>query len=340
MRDEIITHGHSFIWDMEIDSYKNVYLDDFYNDTIIDFEYLYCDEMYPSLSGLQRYKDRSWQISVPIKDIIQSTFLEQACIELSSHWNYLLNYCISDTKAWGHEVTLLIDRNMSIYDAFHYAMEKRDFIIEYAASIKNHLLSSITKQNITDKQPIYFRAMKKVELELSNFSTDDICNKGKIIEICSRVKEIDSIQEKVYRKGICQLDIFEKFDDIAGVRCTCEFLSDVYDVLSYIQQNPLFCVHTIEDKIETPTKAGYRGLHIIVTTDVYYHGNLHKDIKVEIQLRTAFQNAWSMKTHQLTYKHENDIPEEISSAMKAMSDALKNADDVAQKIKDILRSDK
>ena len=55
-------------------------------------------------------------------------------------------------------------------------------------------------------------------------------------------------------------------------------------------------------------------------------------------MRTAFQNAWSMKTHQLTYKRESAIPEEISVAMKEMSDALKNADDVAQRIKGKLRN--
>ena len=30
--DEVIKHGKSFIWDLEIDSYKDVYLEDFYQD--------------------------------------------------------------------------------------------------------------------------------------------------------------------------------------------------------------------------------------------------------------------------------------------------------------------
>ena len=29
MRGEIIKHGRSYIWDMEIDSYKDVFLNDF-----------------------------------------------------------------------------------------------------------------------------------------------------------------------------------------------------------------------------------------------------------------------------------------------------------------------
>lgn len=67
----------------------------------------------------------------------------------------------------------------------------------------------MVKQKIVEQLPIYLRAMKKVELELSNFATDDIGNKHKIIEICSRVKEISSIEEKVYRKSICQFDVLK-----------------------------------------------------------------------------------------------------------------------------------
>ena len=226
---------------------------------------------------------------------------------------------------------------MSIYDALHYAYAKRDDVLDYATALKSKTLSVLMRQRVESKTPIYSRAMKKVELELSNFITDQKTNSKKIIEISSRVKTLGSIQEKVYRKGICQFELFDNFDDIAGVRCTCEFLSDVYDVVEYVKQNPLFKIISVEDKIAAPSPSGYRGIHIIVATDVYFQGSLHKDVKVEIQLRTAFQNAWSMKTHQLTYKREADIPDDISDTMCMMSDALNEADKAAQRIKDSLR---
>ncbi|WP_368042753.1 GTP pyrophosphokinase family protein, partial [uncultured Ruminococcus sp.] len=218
----------------------------------------------------------------------------------------------------------------------YYAISKMDAVIDYTLSLRENRLSNKLRLIVDNKLPVYHRAMKKVELELSNFTTDDSSNIHKIIEISSRVKTIDSIQEKVYRKNICQFELFERFDDIAGVRCTCEFLNDVYDVLEYIKQNPLFNVQSIEDKIINPSQAGYRGIHIIVTTDVYYKGSVYNNIKVEIQLRTAFQNAWSMKTHQLTYKQKS-IPVDISETMKMMSDALNEADNAAQKIRNSLR---
>ena len=301
MIDDVIKHGRNYIWDMEIDTYKDVFLHDFYDDTIVDFEYLHCDEMYTDMHGLKRKDHSTWEISIPIKCFENTEKLEIACQEMSIHCDFFISYSISKQEYDNSEIIILIDKDMSIYDAF------------------------------------YYRAMKKVELELSNFTTDDSANIHKIIEICSRVKDVNSIQEKVYRKGICQFELFERFDDIAGVRCTCEFLSDVYDVLEYIKQNPLFNVKSIEDKIINPTQAGYRGIHIIVTTNIYYQSSVYNDIKVEIQLRTAFQNAWSMKTHQLTYKQKS-IRDDISETMKMMSDALKEADDAAQKIKSLLQN--
>lgn len=335
--EEIIKHGRSFIWNLEIDSYKDVYIDDFYQDTIIDFEYLHCEEMYTGINNLRRYENSTWIISVPIRCDIDKTLLKNACKELSLNSDFLVSYYISDEQYYDSEITVLINNNMSIFDAFNYAITKRDIVIDYTCSLENKTLSKLVRQQVANKLPIYSRAMKKVELELSNFTTDVKINANKIIEISSRVKTPNSIQEKVYRKSISQFEIFEKFDDIAGVRCTCEFLSDVYDVLEYIKQNPLIKVLFIDDKIETPSESGYRGIHIIVSTDVYFQGTLYENIKVEIQLRTAFQNAWSMKTHQLTYKRETDISDDISKTMRMMSDSLKEADEAAQQIKETLR---
>lgn len=336
MINDVIKHGHSYIWDMEIDSYKDFFLHDFYDDTTINFEYLHCEEMYIDMHGLKRRDNSTWEITIPIKCFDEIQEFETACREMSKHCDFLISYSISKQKFVDPTITILIDKDMSIYEAFYYAISKMDAVIDYTLSLRENRLSNKLRLIVDNKLPVYHRAMKKVELELSNFTTDDSSNIHKIIEISSRVKTIDSIQEKVYRKNICQFELFERFDDIAGVRCTCEFLNDVYDVLEYIKQNPLFNVQSIEDKIINPSQAGYRGIHIIVTTDVYYKGSVYNNIKVEIQLRTAFQNAWSMKTHQLTYKQKS-IPVDISETMKMMSDALNEADNAAQKIRNSLR---
>jgi len=330
-----IEHGRNYILDMEIDDYRNIYLSELFEDTIVDFEYVYFEESQIDLHDLRQIENSAWKVVVPIKCGVNKQLFATACKEISTHNKFLIDYAISSEKYSYPEITVMIDRDMSIAEAYDYAIDKRDMVINYISSLENSRLSGMIKEMIIAKLPVYFRAMKKVELELSNFITDEEKNSKKIIEICSRVKTIESIQEKVYRKSICQFDVFERFDDIAGVRCTCEFLSDVYDVLEYIQKNPLFHVCSVEDKILYPSREGYRGIHVIVTTDVFYHGSVYENVKVEMQLRTAFQNAWSMKTHQLTYKQES-ISDEMTKAMREMSDALKAADEVAQNIKNAL----
>lgn len=84
----------------------------------------------------------------------------------------------------------------------------------------------------------------------------------------------------------------------------------------------------VDDKIENSTVQGYRGIHVIVVVSVFFQEILYENIKVEIQLRTAFQNAWSMKTHELTYKKENSDIEEIQSTMRELSEVLYEADKI------------
>ena len=63
-------------------------------------------------------------------------------------------------------------------------------------------------------------------------------------------------------------------------------------------------------------------------------------MKVEIQLRTSFQNGWAMKTHELTYKQKSDLSKEISNQMKILSDSLYEADSKAQKLRNMIIENK
>lgn len=193
-----------------------------------------------------------------------------------------------------------------------------------------------TKDKIGKILPVYERAKNFIILELKSFSNEVDAAQCRVIDIDGRIKSIDSIEEKVYRKGILSSQIFERFDDIAGVRVVCEYISDVYYLLEYIKDNPLIRVIEIDDKIDKPTQEGYRGIHVIVEVDVYYNKQLSKDVKVEIQLRTSFQNGWAMKTHELTYKRKGDLTKEISDQMKILSNSLYEADLKAQELRNMV----
>lgn len=320
-----IEHGDNYIWNMELSPYDGPKLSDMFWDSHIIIEENQGGELYPQ-TFISRVQEQEWIIVHNIycrrEDVTEEA---RSILNRIHEIDPMYDDICTDDMGGITGIKLHINKDMEIGQVYQSVSIAGDFILDLIDSIRLNKISRISRSYIYRKMPIYFRAMKQVKLELENYVSDNEANKDKICDICGRVKNIDSICEKIKRKGIKQFDVFEKFDDIAGTRCTCEYLDDVYDMLEYIKNNPLFNVIKIEDKIEKPSEEGYRGIHIIVYTSVYYNGNL-EEAKVEIQLRTAFQNAWSMKTHSLTYKQDMSKLGEISDTMRRLSDLLYDAD--------------
>lgn len=265
-------------------------------------------------------------------DIPQSVY-EQMSLEMNSSEDYEIEIPNSN-----YRIIIRKDEEFKILSVL-WNKVREDFF-EYFSAVTGKNLVKKTKKRISQILPVYERAKNVIILELESFSKEIESSQCGIIDICGRVKNIDSIEEKVYRKGILSSQIYERFDDIAGVRVVCEYISDVYYLLGYIKENPLIRVIEIDDKIEKPTQEGYRGIHVIVEVDVYYSKQLYRDVKVEIQLRTSFQNGWAMKTHELTYKQKSDLSKEISNQMKILSDSLYEADSKAQKLRNMIIENK
>lgn len=327
-----LEHGTITIWDMEIYEYDNVLLSEMHEDTVIEIVKQYgSEDLFPHLH-IRKVGPSKWISTVdrPLveleKDIIENEFREIK----EKHKQYV-ELSASDEII----ISVMLDSDMDIHQAVDATEICADWIYDDLESVKRNTISRLAKSYIASRLPVYHRAMEKVKLELTNYITDEEANCKKIVDICGRVKTSDSIYEKIKRKGIGQYEVFNKFDDIAGVRCTCEYLDDVYDVLEYIKKNPLFDVVEVDDKIDNPTQEGYRGIHVIVTTQVYYQENVYNNVKVEIQIRTAFQNAWSMKTHQLTYKKDSIDSQEVKNVLRKLSDVLNEADKTALEMKKI-----
>jgi len=320
---------------MEIDEYDNIYLSEMFEDTIIEVEKQFgSEDLFPFLY-INKTGQNEWQgtINIPFTGLPQDVIENELKIIKEKYDDY--------TALWigdGINVSVLLKENYDVHQAVDIVQYCADMVYNDLDSIKRNCISKLAISYIYASLPVYQRAMSKVKLELTNYISDEEGNEKKIVDICGRVKTLDSICEKIKRKNIGQYEALEKFDDIAGVRCTCEYLDDIYDVLEYIKKNPLLKVVEIDDRIADCTREGYRGIHVIVTTQIYYQEKLYENIKVEIQLRTAFQNAWSMKTHQLTYKKESIESDEIRLVMKELSDMLKKADEIACKMKNQVKT--
>lgn len=290
------------------------------------------DEVWPE-AYIDRVEEKVWVLT----DVTQKYMEEYALPSIYEHVSLEMN------SSEDYEIEILnsnyriIIREDNSFKSIGVLLNKvRDDLFEYFSAVANKKLIKRTKDKIGKILPVYERAKNFIILELKSFSNEVDAAQCRVIDIDGRIKSIDSIEEKVYRKGILSNQIFERFDDIAGVRVVCEYISDVYYLLEYIKDNPLIRVIEIDDKIDKPTQEGYRGIHVIVEVDVYYNKQLSKDVKVEIQLRTSFQNGWAMKTHELTYKRKGDLTKEISGQMKILSNSLYEADLKAQELRNMV----
>ena len=150
--------------------------------------------------------------------------------------------------------------------------------------------------------------------------------------VTGRVKSSDSIMDKASRIGV-SLDHLEDVYDIAGVRITCKYIQDVYDVLEMIKSRKDIEIVQVRDYIENPKPSGYRSLHVIGKCQVE---TLEGQIKVnvEFQIRTHAMHLWASIEHGLKYKYDRNIPDSIKERLYNASEIAYNLDKEMGNIKE------
>ena len=170
-------------------------------------------------------------------------------------------------------------------------------------------------------------------------------DRNPIESIRIRLKSVDSIAEKLTRKGISlPLNverIQEEIHDIAGVRVICSYPSDIYMLSeAFLRQDDILLVER-KDYIQNPKPNGYRSLHLIVEVPIFLH-NRKKLMKVEVQFRTISMDWWASLEHKIRYKKdlgeanqahiEQELKEcaEISAALDKRMEALQQQANAAR----------
>lgn len=175
----------------------------------------------------------------------------------------------------------------------------------------------------------YEFGMREVETKISilrdEFLHDHAYNP--IEHVKSRLKTPDSIVEKIARKGIDEPDferIREEITDIAGVRVTCSFVADVYQLFDLLTQQDDITVRVVKDYIAEPKANGYKSLHAIIEVPVFLStGPLL--VPVEVQFRTIAMDFWASLEHKIYYKFSNQVP---SHLVESLSDAAEAASEL------------
>lgn len=142
----------------------------------------------------------------------------------------------------------------------------------------------------------------------------------------SRLKSPKSLFEKMQRRGLdISLDLVSEITDVAGVRVICNYIDDVYEVAELLLRQDDIRLVRRTDYIKNPKPSGYRSLHLVVEVPVFLSDRTEY-VPVEIQLRTIAMDTWASLEHELKYKRQGGMTEEISRELIACADAMAEVD--------------
>ena len=142
-------------------------------------------------------------------------------------------------------------------------------------------------------------------------------DRNPIADIKSRLKSVESIEEKLTRKNLpvsCEA-IEQNLNDVAGIRVICTFIDDVYMLADALLSQDDITLIQKKDYIENPKPNGYRSLHLIVEVPIFL-AEEKRFMRVEIQLRTIAMDFWASLEHQLNYKKNITNAEMIQNELK------------------------
>ncbi len=156
-----------------------------------------------------------------------------------------------------------------------------------------------------------------------------------IEHVGSRLKSFDSILAKAQRKQIPLTpdDVRAQMFDIAGVRVTCSFVSDLYRVRDMLVAQADLTLLEERDYIARPKPNGYKSLHLIVRVPVFLSDRV-ENVAVEIQLRTIAMDFWASLEHKIYYKYDRTVPAHLTDSLKLAADVAWSLDTSMERIHD------
>lgn len=160
-----------------------------------------------------------------------------------------------------------------------------------------------------------------------------------IENVSSRLKRPDSIVEKMERKGCDPTfeSIAESITDIAGVRVTCSFVSDVYQVFDLLAAQCDIKVLAVRDYIEKPKANGYRSLHALLEVPVFLTDG-PVPVTVEVQFRTIAMDFWASLEHKIYYKYREEVPSELLDGLKESAETAAALDETMERLRTDVKS--
>ncbi len=166
--------------------------------------------------------------------------------------------------------------------------------------------------------PYIMNAIKEIDRKLSEELGYEV------IEFCKwRIKSPESIVKKLLRRNVEPTfeNAMVSINDIVGIRVVTFLYEDIYRVLEELKKVEGIRIRNIKDYVKHPKPSGYRSVHVIMDLVLG-----ESTIGMELQIRSAAMNYWSVLQHMIFYKSEK-----TGSDMEAIEKELaKCSQDIAE----------
>ena len=171
--------------------------------------------------------------------------------------------------------------------------------------------------------------LTKLQFIKKQYTTQGL--KNPIEDITGRLKSPTSILEKLERLNM-DIDDVRDITDIAGVRITCKYIQDVYQIYDILKSRKDIKIVLVKDYIKYPKPSGYRSLHLIAKYNAETI-NGQMPVYMEFQIRTLAMHLWASIEHSLKYKYYLNIPQSLRNRLTEASKIAYDLDVEMSKIK-------
>ena len=206
-------------------------------------------------------------------------------------------------------------------------------------SIQQYIQKHSEKDAFATVMFVYQSALIQMRsrIDVLNNELSQVYSYNPIEYVKTRLKTPESIMQKLRKQGhsFNVNDLIEYIHDIAGIRITCSFFSEVYFLSDMIAKQDNLEVLSIKDYIKNPKESGYMRYHMLLSIPVAL-ADAVIPTKVELQIRTMAMDFWASLEHQLRYKQNKDISSRIDIELKACAEVSATLDRRMQKIFDDL----
>lgn len=178
-------------------------------------------------------------------------------------------------------------------------------------TIQEYVRERSEKDSFETTMLIYESALIQMasRIEVLNKELSHVYQYNPIEYVKSRLKTPESIMKKLRknRHNITIDDMVEYVNDIAGIRITCSFFTEVYFLADMLARQDNLSVIHIKDYIGHPKESGYKSYHMLLSIQVAL-ADAVIPTKVEVQIRTMAMDFWASLEHKIYYKYEGNAP--------------------------------